>query len=80
MTDVQTFATAIYLLKILGPVEFWNTISKIAMSLLRLTVLGKEKFDKLIIIRTLEALFISEIKPALNTNDEFKIRNLLLKL
>ena len=39
-------------------------------------ILGKAKFEKLL---TLEALFISEIKPALNTKDEFKSRNLLLK-
>ena len=39
-------------------------------------ILGK-KIDQLL---TLEALFISEIKPALNTKDEFKSRNLLLKL
>ena len=32
-------------------------------------ILGKQKFDKLL---TLEALFISQIKPALNTKDEFK--------
>ena len=36
----------------------------------------KAKFEKLL---TLEALFISENKPALNTKDEFKSRNLLLK-
>ena len=35
-------------------------------------ILGKAKFEKLL---TLEALFISEIKPALNTKDEFKSRN-----
>ena len=39
-------------------------------------ILGKQKFEKLL---TLEALFISQIKPALNTKDEFKSRNLLLK-
>ena len=39
-------------------------------------ILGKAKFEKLL---TLEALFISKIKPALNTKDEFKSRNLLLK-
>ena len=33
-------------------------------------------FDKLL---TLEALFISEIKTILNTKDELKSRNLLLK-
>jgi len=32
-------------------------------------ILGREKFEKLLI---LEALFISEIKPSLNTKDEFK--------
>ena len=39
-------------------------------------ILGEAKFEKIL---TLEALFISEIKPALNTKDEFKSRNLLLK-
>ena len=39
-------------------------------------ILGREKLEKLL---TLEALFISEIKPTLNTKDEFKSRNLLLK-
>ena len=39
-------------------------------------ILGKEKFERLL---TLEALFISEIKPTLNTKDEFRSRNLLLK-
>ena len=39
-------------------------------------ILGKEKFEKLLI---LEALFIAEIKPSLNTKDEFKGRALRLK-
>ena len=41
-----------------------------------ITILGKAKFEKLL---TLEALFISEIKPLLNTKDEFKSRTLKLK-
>ena len=39
-------------------------------------ILGREKFEKLLI---LEALFISEIKPSLNTKDEVKSRTLTLK-
>ena len=39
-------------------------------------ILGKQKFEKLLI---LEALFIAEIKPSLNTKDEFKGRALRLK-
>ena len=39
-------------------------------------ILGYAKGVKLL---TLEALFISEIKPALNTKDEFKSRELKLK-
>ena len=40
-------------------------------------ILGREKFDKLLI---LEALFISVIKPSLNTKDEFKRRALRFKI
>ena len=39
-------------------------------------ILGKAKFDRLL---SLEALFIAEINPALNTKDEFKSRTLKLK-
>ena len=39
-------------------------------------ILGREKMDKLLI---LEALFISEIKPSLNTKDKFISRTLRLK-
>ena len=39
-------------------------------------ILGRAKFDRLL---SLEALFISEINPALNTKDEFKSLTLTLK-
>ena len=39
-------------------------------------ILGRARGDKLL---TLEALFISEIKPTLNTKDEFRSRELKLK-
>ena len=39
-------------------------------------ILGKAKGDKLL---TLEALYISELGPKLNTKDEFKSRELKLK-
>ena len=39
-------------------------------------ILGKAKGDKLL---TLEALFISELVPKLNTKDEFRSRELKLK-
>ena len=39
-------------------------------------ILGHAKWGKLL---TLEALFISELQPALNTKDEFKSRELKLK-
>ena len=39
-------------------------------------ILGRAKFDRLL---SLEALFISEINPALNTKDEFRSRTLTLK-
>ena len=39
-------------------------------------ILGKAKFDRLL---TLEALFIAEIRPTLNTKDEYKSRTLKLK-
>ena len=64
---------------ILGPVDFWKKHFQdcdVSPSFEMVKILGKAKFEKLL---TLEALFISEIKPALNTKDEFKSRNLLLK-
>ena len=39
-------------------------------------ILGRARGEKLL---TLEALFISEIKPSLNTKDEFRSRELKLK-
>ena len=39
-------------------------------------ILGRKTFEKLLI---LEALFISEIKPSLNTKHKFKSRTLRLK-
>ena len=39
-------------------------------------ILGRAKFDKL---HTLEALYIAEIRPTLNTKDEYKSRTLKLK-
>ena len=39
-------------------------------------ILGRARGEKLL---TLEALFISEIKPTLNTKDEFRSRELKLK-
>ena len=39
-------------------------------------ILGKAKFDRFL---TLEALFIAEIRPTLNTKDEYKSRTLKLK-
>ena len=39
-------------------------------------ILGKAKFNRLL---TLEALFIAEIRPTLNTKDEYKSRTLKLK-
>ena len=40
------------------------------------TILGRARGEKLL---TLEALFISEIRPSINTKDEFKSRELKLK-
>ena len=51
-------------------------ICDVSPSLDMIEILGKEKFEKLLI---LEALFIAEIKPSLNTKDEFKRRTLRLK-
>ena len=39
-------------------------------------ILGRAKFDRLL---TLEALYIEEIRPTLNTKDEYKSRTLKLK-
>ena len=41
-----------------------------------LEVLGRARGEKLL---TLEALFISELKPKLNTKDEYRSRELKLK-
>ena len=46
-----------------------NRPIKISITSFDMKVLGKENFKKLL---TLEALFIMEIKPSLNTKDGFK--------
>ena len=40
-------------------------------------IIGKSKFSEKLL--TLEALFIEEIKPELNTKDEYRSRTLKLK-
>ena len=40
-------------------------------------IIGKSKFSEKLL--TLEALFIKEIKPELNTKDEYRSRTLKLK-
>ena len=77
-TDVQTLATAFlraYGSKGILRKHFEECDIDQSENLVK--IIGKSKFSEKLL--TLEALFIKEIKPELNTKDEYRSRTLKLK-
>ena len=65
------FMNVILITRTLSQQDYFQILPSLKFSFEMVKILGKSKFEKIL---TLESLFISEIKPALNTKDEFKSR------
>ena len=75
--DKPTNATALHIQKA-GPIKTHKGFCDVEFTSEDVTILGKNcKGEKYLL--TLEALFQNEIKPSLNTKDEYKSRTLTLK-